>query len=341
MKKSVRLIIIISLLFTGVAAAADLDDAYEYFMSGQYSKAIGPFERALSSASNKADIYYNLGVCYEKTGNYDRALQNYRNAGSTRDAAAKAEQMGKKIEDRNISSLKREAQSAYDAMNFGEAQKKAQAILDINPSNSWARSFLSKISNQLALPDTSDISDSIPEPDSIATDTAAIVQADTAIEDTLAAEEKTEPLVFPLWLVIIISGVVLIVALVTGFIVGKAGKKVTVEKAMQTLLRMLPAGMISVRKEEKLSLVFFERGKVIKAIVEEADGVKIGGRGVAEEILGSTCEYEEKPEGPWSEFADLMIEVYRHAQVEAAKTKFAPKGEKTPTKKRATRRKKK
>ncbi|MBD3286050.1 tetratricopeptide repeat protein [candidate division WOR-3 bacterium] len=345
MKRNKLIIIIAAVLAIAVVSFADdIEEAYEYLMTGQYGKAIAPFERALSSAPNKTEIYYNLGVCYEKTGNYEKALQNYRNAGSTRDAISKVGQMERKIEDRKISRLRREAQSAYDAMNYGAAQAKAEEILDIEPSNSWARSFISKISDRLDLPadtvSTADTADTALQTDTLLAETTAAGLADTITEDTLASDRLREPRALPLWLAITLIGAVLMISLIAGFIIGRTGKKETVERAMKTLLKLLPAGMISVRKDEKLSLVFFEKGKVIKAIVEETDGVKIGGRSVAEDFLGTSFEYEDKPEGPWSEFADLMIDVYRHAQVEAGKSKFSSSGKKKPGKTSRRRKKK-
>ncbi|MBN2379662.1 tetratricopeptide repeat protein [candidate division WOR-3 bacterium] len=320
-KNSVAVQLIVLLVCFSSTHADDLDDAYEFMMVGQYNKAIAPFERALATASNKADIYYNLGVCYEKTGNIEKALSNYRKAGSIRDAPSKVQQLEKEIKDRNIARLRREAQSAYDAMNYGVAQSKAEEILRLDPANSWARNLTNEIREKLSLPaDTLDTAEVTTPDTSLGSQTDTATQADTT---RLVEGEVPVRTPMPVWLVVLIMAAVLIVGFGVGILIGKLSKKETVERALRTLLRLLPAGMVSVRKGEKLSLLFFEKGKVIKAVVEEADGVKIGGRGVAEELLGTTCEYEDKPEGPWSKFAELMIEVYRHAQVEAGKAKFS------------------
>lgn len=312
--------------------ADDLADANEYFFDKQYSKAAAAYERALPTASNKAQVYNNLGVCYEKLGNMDKALANYRNAGNVSNAPAAVSRLEKQIKDRKIVRLKRDAQSAYDAMNYGRARSKAEEILGLDPANSWARNFINTINDELSLPPATDTAGTAaPETAIIQTDTVA--QPDTATQP-VSGEPASKPM--PLWLVITIIAAVLVAAGIGGFFIGRVSKKETVKRAMYTLLRMLPAGMVSVRKDEKLSLLFFEKGKVIKAIVEEADGVKIGGRSVAEEILGTSCPYEDKPEGPWSEFAELMTDVYRHAQVEAGKSKLP-----STTKRKGTRRKKK
>jgi len=305
------LLVIQGLLLAAVLAyAGDLEDANEYFLGGQYRKAITSYERALSSAPNKTQIYYNLGVCYEKLGNLERAVSYYRKAGGLKDAAARADRLQTQLDAvkaAKVSKLKDEAQRAYEAMNYGTARSKAKEILRLDPSNSWARSLL-KTLEEAALPaETTAIA--VPE-------TTAAPEAETlGVADTVSVAPQPG---FPSPLYIVIGAAILAAAAGIFFLIGRASKGETVERAMRTLIRLLPAGMLSVRGEKKISLLFFEEGKVIKAIVEEPDGVKIGGRSVAEELLGTSCPYDDKPTGPWSRFAELMIEVYRRAQVEAA-----------------------
>jgi len=294
----------------------NLEDANEYFLTGQYSKAITYYGRALATASDKAQIYYNLGVCHEKVGNIDLAISNYRRAGNIKDASAAAARLEKQKNDRKIRRLKQEARQAYDAMNYGVARSKAEEILKLDSGNSWAQSFLNALDEEVIQPI---------EAETTAL-TTAVTQIDTMTQpDTVAVEPQPHPQSISLLYIIIGIGTLALTGTAAFFIGRISMKKKTVERALLTLVRLLPAGMLSVRDKDKLSLLFFEKGKVIKAIVEEADGIKIGGRGVAEKMLGPSCPFDDKGDGPWSRFAELILEVYHRAREEKQDLPKAPK----------------
>jgi tetratricopeptide (TPR) repeat protein len=306
------LLIVSFLAAIGLLYAGDLEEANEYFLTGQYGKAITSYERALATAENKAQIYYNLGVCHERLGNLERALSYYRRAGNTKDAPASAARLESRIKEGKISRLKQEAQQAYDAMNYGVASNKAKAILELDPDNSWAQSFLAALSEETAPalePETTGLA-----PESLAAETAAAIQP----EAVPAEPEAPSPVPLPGLFIIIGAAVVLAVA-VAAFFIGRATKKQTAERALRTVIRLLPAGMFSVRGKNKLSLLFFEHGEVIKAVVEKEGGERLEGFEAAEEFLGNPPPYNDKGKGPWNKFAELMIDVYHRARGEAEK----------------------
>ncbi len=321
MRRLTGLAVVFSLLagVTGIYGD-NLEDANEYFLTGQYSKAITYYGRALATASDKAQIYYNLGVCHEKVGNIDLAISNYRRAGNIKDASAAAARLEKQKNDRKIRRLKQEARQAYDAMNYGVARSKAEEILKLDSGNSWARSFLNALEEEVIQPVEADTT-ALASPG-----TTAVTQIDTMTQpDTAVVEPQPHPQSIPLLYIIIGIGTLALTGTAAFFIGRISMKGKTVERALRTLVRLLPAGMLSVRDEDKLSLLFFEKGKVIKAIVEEADGIKIGGRGVAEKMLGPSCPFDDKGDGPWSRFAELILEVYHRAREEKQDLPKAPK----------------
>ncbi len=326
--------ILLLVLISSPVSAGNLEDANEYFLTGQYAKAISSYESSLSTAdaASKPQIYYNLAVCNEKIGNLERSLYYYKRAGGLKDAATQARRLKKKINGKKIARLKREAQSAYDAMNYGVAKTKAEEILKLEAGNTWALSFIESLGAETTTDDSlAAKTDSLQEASDTGNVHDSLMQA--AASDTTVTDSSTKnssstetgnlaragKLSIPLWILLLAALTVLLVA-VLAFLIDRAGRKQDTQQSLRNLINLLPAGMLSIRTKDKLSLLFFEKGKVIKALVEESDGVKIGGRSVAEEILGPSCSYTDKGEGPWNKFADLMIDVYRRAEVEAAES---------------------
>jgi tetratricopeptide (TPR) repeat protein len=320
-----RLLILLFLAGTSLLYAGDLEDANEYFLTGQYSKAITSYERALASAENKAQIYYNLGVCHERLGNFESALSYYRKAGNTKDAPASAARLENQIKERKISRLKQEAKAAYDEMNYGVASSKAKAILELDPGNSWAQSFLASLGEEkkpaLEPETTALVSESLTK------GTVTAVQSETAGAKPEVISAMPLPILF-----IIIGAAVLVAA--AAFFIGRLTKRETAERALRNVIRLLPAGMFSVRNKNKLSLFFFEHGEVIKAVVEKEGGERLEGLNAAEELLGDHLPYNERGKGPWNKFAELMVDVYRRTRGEPEKpTKPLTKAERKVSKK--------
>lgn len=294
--------------FVCVVYADDLSDANEYFLSGQYQKAITSYERALSGVSDKSEIYYNLGVCHEKLGNLERAMSYYKQAGNVKDASRSAARLELLVRDRKILRLRDDAERAYEAMNYGVAKGKAEEILRLDPANSWAKSLIASLESERAADSAAE-----PPPETL-TGPLSETLVSAPVQDTLAAVGGKAVIPFGFWF----GGGILAVALgFLGFFLGRASRRETVQGVIRSLVRLLPAGMLSMRQDSKLGLLFFEKGKVIKALVEEEEGMTIEGSEVAGELAGSGCVYEDKGDGPWQRFADMVIEVYRKAQAEA------------------------
>lgn len=315
---------------TAILYADALEDANEYFLMGQYRQAIDAYQRALSSAPNKAQIYYNLGVCHEKLGNLNSALDNYRRAGSIKDASTKVTQLDRQIKDRKISRLKEEAQEAYDIMNYGVALNKVEQILAIDPQDTWARSLRNRLTDEIIPPPDTATAEVVEE----STTTTATI--DTAVsEDTAAVEDQTEPKsrgMGTLWLIVGIAALAAFGG--GGFLLGILTRKQTVERAMRTLIRLLPAGMLSVKNKNKLSLLFFEYGEIINASVETEDGKKLEGLEAAEALLKTPLPFNDKGKGPWNRFAQLVTEIYSKAGGEEAKETESVKKTKRKSKRR-------
>ena len=51
---------------------------FSYANSGEFDKAIGFYEKAISIKSNYAEAYYNLGYSFHKLGQLDRAVRSYK-----------------------------------------------------------------------------------------------------------------------------------------------------------------------------------------------------------------------------------------------------------------------
>lgn len=307
--KRISIVMLLAIL-TGIARGDDLSDANEYFLSGQYQKAITSYERALDSVSDKAQTYYNLGVCHERLGNLERAISYYQRAGNVKDAPQAVVRLERQVKERKIARLRDEAQRAYDAMNYGVARGKAQEILKLDPSNTWAGSFLARL-------DTERVTDTLSVPAETLSEPPPETLTATPTQDTLAVSEK-RLIPFGFWL----AGAILAAAAgLLGFALGRLGRRDTLEKTIRALVQLLPAGMLSVRRNDKLGLLFFEKGRVIRALVEEDEGMIIEGKEVAEELAGKKCPYSDKGDGPWSRFADSLLAAYHETQEKARSRK--------------------
>lgn len=88
MRLTLRILIIISiLLFAKIAFCADRTEALSQFYKGNTSYSLGDFvdaikeyEVALSSGYESAELYYNLGNAYFKSGSLGKAVLNYLRA---------------------------------------------------------------------------------------------------------------------------------------------------------------------------------------------------------------------------------------------------------------------
>ena len=76
--KKILIILVIALLPASLyATVADGDEAYR---QGEYEEAIGHYEAVLAEGLASADLYYNLGNAYYRTGQMGLAILNYERA---------------------------------------------------------------------------------------------------------------------------------------------------------------------------------------------------------------------------------------------------------------------
>lgn len=89
MKKHIKnLIIVVSIFILGVnyafAIHTDIDSiinkADSEYQDGKYTDAINLYKKALQTPRPSADIWYNLGNCYFRTGNTHQAILSYERA---------------------------------------------------------------------------------------------------------------------------------------------------------------------------------------------------------------------------------------------------------------------
>lgn len=91
MMKKAGVLLAIFLLFSGflilpgVSAAQQLSEldpkaAEELYRQGDYPAAISIYQQIIGQGLTNGEIYYNLGNCYYKLGQYGRAILNYQRA---------------------------------------------------------------------------------------------------------------------------------------------------------------------------------------------------------------------------------------------------------------------
>src|SRR4030042_768531 len=76
------------IIFTGCAGVhkPSLDAHYyfeqgiEYYKTGQYDNALSDYNKALEINPNYAEAYYNRGTTYGKKGQYDNAISDFNKA---------------------------------------------------------------------------------------------------------------------------------------------------------------------------------------------------------------------------------------------------------------------
>jgi tetratricopeptide (TPR) repeat protein len=78
----IAIVILAGLALTTLARAqsSELTSAEQAYRGGDYAKAAEMYQTILSRGLASGEIYYNLGNCYYKAGQYGRAILNYRRA---------------------------------------------------------------------------------------------------------------------------------------------------------------------------------------------------------------------------------------------------------------------
>ena len=78
-----RAIILIAFVFFGsvfVNAQSVEQQAESCYQSGDYTQAIELYNSILEQGESSADLYFNLGNCYYKTGQNTKAIISYERA---------------------------------------------------------------------------------------------------------------------------------------------------------------------------------------------------------------------------------------------------------------------
>ncbi|WP_163712318.1 tetratricopeptide repeat protein [Mangrovibacterium lignilyticum] len=80
MKKFIQIIFLLTLSLSVFAQDALLDKANQHYIAGEYDQAIETYTEILNSNKESAEVYYNLGNSYYKSGQFTRAILNYERA---------------------------------------------------------------------------------------------------------------------------------------------------------------------------------------------------------------------------------------------------------------------
>lgn len=80
MKKFIQTIFLLALSLSVFAQDAQLDKANQHYIAGEYDQAIDAYNEILSGNKESAEVYYNLGNAYYKTGKYTQSILNYERA---------------------------------------------------------------------------------------------------------------------------------------------------------------------------------------------------------------------------------------------------------------------
>ena len=189
MRISVLSLVMAFCLSIGIANAQNIsDDARRYFLRGMaavetakstadYKNAAKEFKRAKTLAPSWSDVYYNLGMILEKTGNYEGAINNLNTYLRLVPSSSDANQIQKKIykleykmERSNIEGIWRVDKNETDVISHprnylitagGGMRSSDSAVLDIilefkKEFNEYKVSILSSKGNMgsiLSLPD--------------------------------------------------------------------------------------------------------------------------------------------------------------------------------------------
>jgi len=80
MKKFIQTIFLLALSLSVFAQDALLDKANQHYIAGEYDQAIEAYNEILNSNRESAEVYYNLGNAFYKTGKFTQAILNYERA---------------------------------------------------------------------------------------------------------------------------------------------------------------------------------------------------------------------------------------------------------------------
>ncbi len=79
MKKSIYIVFFL-LISLSSFAQTQLEQANQFYIDGEYDQAIETYQEILNGNMESAEVYYNLGNAYFKTGEFTQAILNYERA---------------------------------------------------------------------------------------------------------------------------------------------------------------------------------------------------------------------------------------------------------------------
>lgn len=80
MKKIFLVVLLLSVIFRGMAAEDTVARAEQLYREGKYAEAAEIYRQMLSGGQESSELYYNLGNAYFKMGENTRAILNYERA---------------------------------------------------------------------------------------------------------------------------------------------------------------------------------------------------------------------------------------------------------------------
>lgn len=80
MKKIIFLLFLLFIPFSAHAQINEFKNAGELYKKGQYKEAIAEYEKVIQSGSESGNLYYDIGNCYFKLGNFGKTILNYERA---------------------------------------------------------------------------------------------------------------------------------------------------------------------------------------------------------------------------------------------------------------------
>ena len=116
MQRNLLTAVLLALLLTGCTgigsgASPGLKRGWELMVAEDYTSAVEHYENMLKDYPDNPYALLNLGVAYQRLGEFDRARPNYQAAiehGSTADVTRVAEKAGVKTETTTVSDLARQ-----------------------------------------------------------------------------------------------------------------------------------------------------------------------------------------------------------------------------------------
>ncbi len=257
-----------------------LTDGDEFFYNGQYSDALNVYRTVEKRGEGNAEMFFNMGVCYEKLGNIRRALKYYKKSGTPL-----ANERIKKIQpiihrEDSIKALKAKAKERKKDSIKASVQKDTLKNKAVN------------------------------------TVTIDSIGRDSVKKDTLSKKEytpKESGLLNLLVFLLLISFVLLVLSL--GFTIYILKRQATSWQRLKNMIVSEEKGFVGFRKQGLLLILFFSFKKINRCIVEEksnGDTVYYYDIKALRKFFGERdySIFVDFSDSEWRSFADTFIELF-------------------------------